>query len=114
MDPSHQKSLEPDLSYWDSPRCDPSLEEPKIADLIPDVVIQFSWKNPKGYEEDAINDMMNEGLESDHGSPPTSRPDLGYLIKVRFSKKRTLAGAIKGSKKAWKASVCTNYLMAQQ
>merc|ERR1712176_397083 len=57
-----------------------------------------SWQNKKKYEEDAINDMMNEGLEFDHGDPSTIRPRLGYLIKVRFSKKRTLAGAIKGSK----------------
>ena len=65
---------------------------------IPDVVIQFSWKNKKTYEEGAIDDMMNRGLEVDGGDPSILRPTLGYLIKVRFSKKRTLAGAIKGSK----------------
>ena len=65
---------------------------------IPDVVIQFSWKNKKTYEEGAIDDMMNKGLEVDGGALSTIRPRLGYLIKVRFSKKRTLAGAMKDSK----------------
>lgn len=92
------KSRDPDLSFWGYPRCNPSLEEPENPGSIPDVVIQFSWQNKQWYEEDAINDMMNRGLDEDHGSPSTTRPVLGYLIKVRFSKKRTLAGAIKGSK----------------
>ena len=65
---------------------------------IPDVVIQFCWKNPRSYEEEAIDDMMNRGLEQQKGTPSTDRPRLGYLIKVRFSKKRTLPNAIKGSK----------------
>lgn len=95
---SNGKSRDPDLSFWGYPRCNPSLEEPKNPGSIPDVVIQFSWQNKKWYEEDAINDMMNRGLEEDHGSPSTTRPALGYLIEVRFSKKRALAGAIKGSK----------------
>uniref|UniRef100_A0A7S3L9A7 Uncharacterized protein n=1 Tax=Amphora coffeiformis TaxID=265554 RepID=A0A7S3L9A7_9STRA len=40
--------------------------------------------------------MMNLGLEKDCGAPSTIRPRLGYLIKVRFSKKRKLPGAVKG------------------
>jgi len=66
---------------------------------IPDVVINFSWKNPRSYEEEAIDDMMNRGLEQRNGTLSTDLPRLGYLIKVRFSKKRPLPNAIiKGSK----------------
>mmetsp|Transcript_11908 Transcript_11908/g.17475 ORF Transcript_11908/g.17475 Transcript_11908/m.17475 type:complete len:130 (+) Transcript_11908:712-1101(+) len=43
--------------------------------------------------------MLNRGLEHFHGAPSIIRPRLGYLIEARFSKKRTLVGAIKGSKK---------------
>jgi hypothetical protein len=95
------KSRDPDLSYWGYPRCikrDNGTLQPNDTGSIPDVIIQFSWQNRKQYEVDAINDMMNRGLESDHGAPSATRPTLGYLVKVRFSKKRTLAGAIKGSK----------------
>jgi hypothetical protein len=62
------------------------------------VVIQFSWKNKKSYEEEAIDDMMNQSLETEGGPPSTIRPTVGYLVKVKFSRKRTLSGAIKGSK----------------
>jgi hypothetical protein len=31
-------------------------------DFIPDVVIQFCWNNPVGYEESALDDIMNKGL----------------------------------------------------
>jgi hypothetical protein len=65
--------------------------------LIPDVVIQFSWKNSKTYEESAvIDDMMNIGMErpNDLVASATTRPTLGYLIKVRFSKKRKLEAVL--------------------
>ena len=62
---------------------------------VPDVVIQFSWQNKYKYEEGAIDDMMNRALEKDHGALSTTCPTLGYLIKVKFSKKRTLPGADK-------------------
>ena len=50
------------------------------------------------YKEKALNDMMTKGLEQEGGTLSTTRPTVGYLIKVRFSKKRMLAGAIKGDK----------------
>jgi hypothetical protein len=37
-------------------------------------------------------------LEKYHGALSTTCPTLGYLVKVRFSRKRTLVEAIKGSK----------------
>ena len=101
---SSGRSRDPDISYWGYPRCSKNPEtkflEPKNLEkgAIPDVVIQFSWKNKTSYEEDAIDDMMNLGLEEDCGHPSTVRPRLGYLVKARFSKKRKLPGAInKGS-----------------
>ena len=60
---SNGNSRDPDLSFWGYPRCKPSMKKPKDPGSIPDVVIQFSWQNKKRYEEDAINDMMNLGLE---------------------------------------------------
>ena len=65
---------------------------------LPHVVIQFSWKNPQKYEDDAIDDMMNRAIEEDSGVLSTTLPTLGYLMKVKFSKKRTLQGGKKGSK----------------
>ncbi|CAB9500529.1 hypothetical protein SEMRO_85_G045490.1 [Seminavis robusta] len=98
---SHLSSRDLDLSYWGNPRCSKKKSgslKPTDAGSIPVVVlIQFSWKNKKKYKTEAIDDMMNRGLEHDHGSLSASRPTLGYLVKVRFSKKRTLVGAIKGS-----------------
>lgn len=94
-------SRDPDLSYWGYPRCTKDKDGdllPTNKGSIPDVVVQFSWKNTKKYETEVIDDMMNRGLEHDHGALSTSRPTLGYLIKVKFSKKRALPGAIKGSK----------------
>ena len=89
------RSRDPDLSYWGYPRCmkdeNGALQPINLGKgTIPDVVIQFSWRNKKRYEENAINDMMNRGLEVDGGSLSSERPRLGYLIKVRFSKKRRL------------------------
>ena len=87
-------ACEPDLSYWGYPRCrfNEGTLVPEKDGLIPDVVIQFSWRNKKTYEEDAINDMMNQGLEEQGRNLSMSCPRLGYLIKVRFSKKRRLSG----------------------
>ena len=53
---------------------------------------------PVGTKEGIIDDMMNRGLEVDRGDPSIIRPTLGYLIKVRLSKIRTLAGTTKGPK----------------
>ena len=88
----------PDLSYWGYPRCrfDKGTLLPKNPGSIPDVVIQLSWnrKNKKAtYDEDAaMNDMMNHGLEEQGRDLSMSCPRLGYLIKVRFSKKRRMPG----------------------
>ena len=100
---SNGKTRHPDLSYWGYNRC----EKNKQGDLnpinvargsIPDVVIQFSWKDKKRYEEEAIDDMMTQGLWFDGGNRSQSHPRVGYLIKAKFSKKRTLNGAVKGTK----------------
>ena len=93
------KSRDPDLSFWGYPRCvrDSRGNLNPIFGSVPDVIIQFSWKNKADYEVNAINDMMNQALEKDHGDLSTTRPTLGYLIKVRFSRKRKLPGARKGS-----------------
>ncbi|CAB9499236.1 expressed unknown protein [Seminavis robusta] len=92
------ESRDPDLSYWGYPRCILFKEKrkPVIADIVPDTVIQFSWKNKKKYEVEAINDVMTQSLETDCGAPSTIFARVGYLIKVQFSKKRTLLGAIMG------------------
>lgn len=97
----NRKSRDLDLSYWGYPRCSHNNNGhwvPTVRDSVPDVVIQFSWKNKKSYEEDAIDDMMNRGLETDGGAPSTIRPAVGYLVKVKFLRKRALSGAIKGCK----------------
>ena len=89
-----------DLSYWGYPaRCHKNTDGNLVPleGSLPDVVIQFSWKNTVQYEFHAFNDIMNRALEKDHAPVATTRPTLGgYLIKVRFSRKRTLQGAIKG------------------
>jgi hypothetical protein len=92
------RSRDPDISYWGYPRCDkhpytgdPCLYDNK-KDPIPDVVIQFSWGNDWKYEKQAFSDLMNEGLEHDDGPLSTDRPRLGYLIKGKRSKKKTVAG----------------------
>lgn len=95
---SNGNSRDPDLSFWGYPRCNANCTKPIVAGSIPDVVIQFSWKNKMWYEENALDDMMTKGLEREEGSLSATRPNVGYLIKVRFSKKRTLAGATKGGK----------------
>ena len=97
---SNGRSRDPDLSFWGYPRCvrDHKGRLRPVPGSVPDVIIQFSWQNKAQYEEDAINDMMNRALDEDHGSMSAILPTLGYLIKVRFSRKRTLPGAIKGSK----------------
>jgi hypothetical protein len=95
------KSRDPDLSYWGYPRCSRTKLGnlmPTVRGSVPDVVIEFSWKNNQSYEEEKIDDMMNRSREVDGGPLSTIRPTVGYLIKAKFSKKRTLAGAIKGSK----------------
>jgi hypothetical protein len=86
------RSRDPDLSYWGYSWCEKDCQSPAEPGLIPDVVIQFNWKNSKTYEENAvIDDMMNFGMERPNDLVASAtRPTLGYLIKVRFSKKRKL------------------------
>jgi hypothetical protein len=96
---TNNRSRDPDLSYWGYPRCTIDAKgylEP-VDGSVPDVIVQFSWRNTQQYEEDAINDMMNLARDKERGSISTTRPTLGYLIKVKFSKKRTLEGSINGS-----------------
>lgn len=92
---------EPDVSFFGAPRC----VEDEDGDLgpyddgaVPDVVIQFSRRNKRGYEEDAIDEMMNDAVEIERGPKSVTCPRVGFLIKVRFKKKRTLQNALKGSK----------------
>jgi hypothetical protein len=93
---SNGKSRDPDISYWGSPLC---REDPEdgIACLIdggalPDVVVKFSWDTSFDYDKLAIEDMLSKGLEYEGGPLSVDRPRLGYLIKVRFYDKRTIAG----------------------
>jgi hypothetical protein len=84
------KLREPDISFWGFPKCErddnelspkpahPPVMRPKVN---PDVVIQFSWRNTKGYEFEALNDIMVRSESSDSSTPPS----VGYLVKVRFS-----------------------------
>ena len=58
-----------------------------------DVIIQFIWKSNAQDKKDAIDDIMNTALEA----VVATRPTVGYLIQVRFSRKRTLEGAMKAS-----------------
>ena len=91
---------EPDVSFFGYVRCmrnKKGVLELKDKGAVPDVIIQFSWKNKKGYGEDAMDDMMNLSLENERGNLSRDRPRVGYLIKVRFSKKRPLPGSIKGT-----------------
>jgi hypothetical protein len=89
-------SQDPDLGYWGYPRCNAKCTAPLRMDSIPDVVIQFCWKNPFGYEESALDDIMTKGLERLGGPLSATRPRVGYLIKVRFSRRRKRDGASQG------------------
>lgn len=97
------KTRRPDLSFWGYSRCEKNKRGKWIPinialGSIPDVIIQFSWKNNLDYEDNAISDMMTQGCEQDHGNRSQCHPRVGYLIKVTFSKKRLLNGAIKVTK----------------
>ena len=92
---------EPDISFFGYPRCIRNSRgalQPCNKGAVPDVVIQFSWKDKKGYKEQAMNDMMTSALDKERGTPSLGCPRVGYLIKVKFSKKRRLSQAVKGSK----------------
>ena len=98
---STNKHREPDVSFFGAPRCSADADGdlgPYDDGAVPDVVIQFSWRNKRGYEEEAIDEMMNDAVEIERGPASVTFPRVGYLIKVRFKKKRTLANALKGSK----------------
>ena len=91
---------EPDVSFFGAPRC----VEDEDGDLVPyddgavpDVVIQFSWRNKRGYEEDAIDEMINDAVEIERGPKSMTCLRVGYLIKVCFKKKPTLQNALKGN-----------------
>ena len=95
------KHREPDVSFFGSPRCVQDADGdlvPYDDGAVPDVVIQFSWRNKRGYEEEAMDEIMNDAAEIERGPASATCPRLGYLIKVRFKKKRTLANGLKGSK----------------
>jgi hypothetical protein len=84
------RGRDPDVSFWGLHRCSTDTHgglDLRNSSAIPDVIIQFSWRNTLMYETNAIDDMMNHGLEHDDGPPSTSLPRLGYLIKARFAKK---------------------------
>jgi hypothetical protein len=84
---SNGRTRDPDVSFWGLHRCFRNRSgKLKLLDdsAIPDVIIQFSWRNTFKYEEKAIDDMMNCGLEHEDGPPSTSFPRLGYLIKAVF------------------------------
>ena len=55
------------------------LQRTRRVGSIPDVVVQFWWKNPRAYEEDAMDAMMNRGLETEKGPLSTTRPAFGVL-----------------------------------
>lgn len=98
---STNKRREPDVSFFGAPRCVADADGdlgPYDDGAVPDVVIQFSWRNKRGYEEQAIDEMMNDAVEIERGPASLTCPRVGYLIKVRFKKKRSLANAMKGSK----------------
>ena len=98
---SQTRHREPDLSFFGVSRCVRNRKgnlKPYDDGAVPDVIIQFSWRNKRGYEEVAIDDMMTSALERERGPTTSTHPRVGYLIKVRFSKKRTLPNAVKGTK----------------
>lgn len=95
------KRKEPDVSFFGAPRCVPDEDGdlvPYNKGAVPDVVLQFSWRNARGYQEDAIDDMMSYAVETERGPATLTHPRVGYLIKVRFKRKRTLPNALKGNK----------------
>ena len=67
--------------------------KPYDSGAMPDVVIQFSWKNSSSRKDDAIDDMMNRALETERGSPS------GFLNKVRISKNTRSLKLAKGSRR---------------
>lgn len=89
---------QPDLNFWSYKRLVyDAIAKKKILPTdseIPDVVVQFSWRNTKGYERGAIDDLMRYGLDREGGQVSQQYPRLGYLIKVKMSRKRTLVGGI--------------------
>ena len=97
--PKRQRRLrEPDVSFWGFPKCGRTANGPlkprpanppnNFPKLNPDVVIQFSWRNKKSYEYEALNDMMVRSATVPGDTPPR----LGYLIEVRLGSSRNKAG----------------------
>jgi hypothetical protein len=58
----------------------------QVDKVHPDVVFQFSWGNSKGYEEKALNDMINRASILPF-QPNNDAPRLDILLKVRKNKK---------------------------
>jgi hypothetical protein len=88
IDLTNGRSRYPDLSFWGFPRCqanESGVLVPAVINGVPDVVIQFSWKNSNTYETAAMNDMMTMARESTFRAGSTTRPTLGYLIKAKFA-----------------------------
>ena len=104
--PNHKETRrQPDIAFWGRDKCVhvKGLLEPKdLANppkihatreqterVNPDVVFQFSWGNAKGYEIDAIDDMMNNAVVSYTPLQPNNEaPTLGFLLEVRFKGKK--------------------------
>ena len=104
--PGHKETRrKPDIAFWGKDKCftQRRLLKPKnLANppkihatteqkerVNPDVVFQFSWGNSKGYEIEAIDDMMNRVHTSYTSHQPNNEPPrLGFLLKVRFKRKK--------------------------
>lgn len=72
-------------------KMNPPTRNEQVDKVHPDVVFQFSWGNSKGYEEKALNDMMNRA--SVHPFQPFNEaPRLGFLLKVRKKSKPNRRG----------------------
>lgn len=87
--PNVSARREPDNAFWAYPRCDVNPRNKNLTvkqhptqvgyRIDPDVIIQFSWKNPELYEQQALDDLMNRA-----GTTPDTRVRVGWLIKARF------------------------------
>lgn len=100
--PNHKETRrKPDIAFWGRDKCElvDGLLEPKdlasppkihattdqTERVNPGVVFRFSWGNAKGYEIDAIDDLMNKAVVSYTPHQPNNEaPKLGFLLKVRF------------------------------
>ena len=77
--------LSPDLSFWGYPQCHKNRRGRLVPYgfemcRMPDVIIEFNWRNPAKYEEDKIDHTTNQALEEEakqgHGVLSTC-PNVG-------------------------------------